>query len=208
MRKTSPMVGSGARAADPRRRPGGRSARISSQVHAAVLELLDEHDWAALTIPVIAERSGVHQATVYRRWGDVAALVDEVAGHELARSAPIPDTGTLRGDLDRYAVQVAANVAGPLGRVFLRAAVLAGGPGHEVNLPTRAEHLQGMLDRAAARGEAVPTLQELFELVMAPLYFHALFFDRPADATHAKQLVRRLLTLVKPGVGRTPPAGD
>jgi Tetracyclin repressor-like, C-terminal domain len=99
-------------------------------------------------------------------------------------------------------------VAGPLGRVFLRAAVLAGGPGHEVNLPTRAEHLQGMLDRAAARGEAVPTLQELFELVMAPLYFHALFFDRPADATHAKQLVRRLLTLVEPGVGRTPPAGD
>ena len=35
-----------------------------------------------------------------------------------------------------------------------------------------------MLDRARARGETPPTLDELIELVLAPLYFYALF-DRP-----------------------------
>jgi AcrR family transcriptional regulator len=191
------MTGSVAVPADPRRRPGGRSARVRAQVHATVLQLIGERDWERLTIPGIAERSGVHQATIYRRWGSVSGLVDEVAGEELERSAPVPDTGTLCGDLDQYAVQVAANVAGPLGRVFLRAAVLAGDTDHQVNLPTRAEQLQSVLDRAAARGEHTPTLRELFETVMAPIYFHALFFSQPADGAHAKQLVRRLLRLVE-----------
>jgi hypothetical protein len=54
-----------------------------------------------------------------------------------------------------------------------------------------------MLDRAAARGEKVPTLTELLEGVTAPLYLHALFFGQPADAEHAKELVDRLLVYVE-----------
>jgi hypothetical protein len=63
-------------------------------------------------------------------------------------------------------------------------------------LRTRAEHLQQMLERAAARGEHTPTLVELLEGVTAPLYFHALFFGRPAEADHARELVQRLLIFV------------
>jgi tetracycline repressor-like protein len=59
----------------------------------------------------------------------------------------------------------------------------------------RGIQLQAMLDRAAARGETPPTLVELLEVVLAPLYFHALFFNRPADPDHARTLVDRLLTL-------------
>jgi hypothetical protein len=49
-----------------------------------------------------------------------------------------------------------------------------------------------MLDRAEARGELPPSVDELLELVVAPLYFHALF-GQPADAEHARRLVDRLL---------------
>ena len=52
-----------------------------------------------------------------------------------------------------------------------------------------------MLDRAEERGEPVPTLDELLELVAAPLYFYALFTE-PMPAAKASRLVDRLLDLV------------
>jgi AcrR family transcriptional regulator len=171
---------------------------VRADVHAAVLDLLGEQRWDQVSIPAIAERSGVHQATVYRRWGSVATLADDVVAERLAQSAAIPDTGSLRGDLELAAVRFADTIAGPLGRVLLRAAALSG-PTDEapVALWTRAGQLQAMLDRAAARGEKTPTLVELLESVTAPLYFHALFFGRPADAAHARELVHRLLVFVE-----------
>jgi AcrR family transcriptional regulator len=175
------------------RRPGGRSARVRADVHAAVLELLGEQRWDQVSIPAIAERSGVHSATIYRRWGSVARLADDVVAERLAESAAIPDTGTLRGDLELAAVRFAEAIAGPLGQVLLRAAALSGPTARWI----RAGQLQAMLDRAAARGEKHPTLVELLESVTAPLYFHAVFFGRPADAAHARELVHRLLVFVE-----------
>ena len=186
------------------RRPGGRSARVGALVHAATLELLSEQRWDELSIPQVAERSGVHQATVYRRWGNIAALVDDAVAAELAESAPIPDTGTLRGDLELAAARFADSIAGPLGTVFLRAAALATPTADApVVLKGRAERLQEMLDRAAARGENTPTLVELLEGVTAPLYFHALFFGKPADTAHAEELVDRLLVFVEARAAKT-----
>jgi hypothetical protein len=52
-----------------------------------------------------------------------------------------------------------------------------------------------MLDRAEARGEPVPTLDELLELVVAPLYFYALFTE-PMPEAEASRLVDRLLDVV------------
>jgi AcrR family transcriptional regulator len=182
---------------EARRRPGGRSARVRERVHAALVELLGEQRWDQVSIPLVAERSGVHQATIYRRWGSIGALADDVATAQLTASAPLPDTGTLRGDLELAAVRFAEAIAGPMGRIFLRAAALSEPTDRTpAALHTRAEQLQHMLDRAAARGERTPTLIELLEGITAPLYFHALFFGHPADAHHARQLVDRLLTFI------------
>lgn len=181
-----------------RPRPGGRSARIRAQVGEAVVGLLAEQRWDEVSIPQIAERSGVHQATIYRRWGSLAALVDDVVAQHLAESAEIPDTGTLRGDLELAAVRFAESIAGPMGTILLRAATLATPTADApVVFRTRAGQLQRMLDRAAERGERTPTLTELLEGVTAPLYFHVLFFGRPADGDHAIELVDRLLLYVE-----------
>ncbi|WP_405147109.1 TetR/AcrR family transcriptional regulator [Sphaerisporangium sp. NBC_01403] len=184
---------------EPVRRPGGRNARVRTAVCEAVLDLLHEADWDDLSIAQVAERSGVHQATIYRRWGTLGALVDDVVTEQLTRSSPVPDTGTLRGDLEAYAVQVAEDVAGPLGPVFLRAALVGarpeGEPSKHVYLLERGTQLQTMLDRARDRGENPPTLLELLEVILAPLYFHAMFFERPTNAHHARTLVDRLLAL-------------
>jgi AcrR family transcriptional regulator len=181
----------------PRRRPGGRSARVRERVHAAVIELLDSRQLEAVSIPLVAERAGVHQATIYRRWGPRGGLIDDVVERRLEELAPIPDTGTLRGDLELAAVRFAEVIA-PLGSILIRAAALTPPDAEALAVfSSRSKQLEAMLDRAAERGEKVPTLTELLEGVTAPLYFHALFFGRPADAKHAKELVDRLLIYVE-----------
>src|SRR4029450_333227 len=132
-----------------------------------------------------------------------------VVTEQLSRASAVPDTGSLRGDLERYAVQAARDVAGPLGIVSRRPPTLAPRSDRARPPPAymarRGAQLQAMLDRAAARGEPPPTLMELLEVVLAPLYFHALFFNRPADAHHAHGLVDRLLPLPQGPPARPPP---
>jgi AcrR family transcriptional regulator len=178
------------------RRPGGRTARVRAQVHQALLDLLKEENWEDLNIPLIAGRSGVHQATIYRRWGSLSALVDDMVTEQLTTGSPIPDTGTLRGDLEAYAVQVAEDVAAPMGMLYVRAAMLGSkGPEGETYMVERAVQVNAMLERAAARGERPPSLLELLEVVIAPLYYHLIFFNRPVGTEHARTLVDRLLRL-------------
>ncbi|MDR0345383.1 MAG: TetR/AcrR family transcriptional regulator [Nocardiopsaceae bacterium] len=180
----------------PMQRPQGRSARIRYQVHRAVIELLEDRTIDELSIPLVAERSGVHQATIYRRWGSIPVLLNDLVAAGPARTAPLPDTGTLREDLDAYAIAVADSLAGPLGVLMLRAAVSNIPPepdrGPSAILLERTRQLQDMLDRAQARGEHPPSVDELLELVVAPLYFHALF-GKPVGPEHARGLVDRLL---------------
>lgn len=198
-------------------RPHGRSARIRYQVHRAVIELLQDRTVDELSIPLVAERSGVHQATIYRRWGSIPVLVNDLVAAGPARTAPLPDTGTLRGDLEAYAVAVADSLSGPLGVLMLRAAVSNIPPepdrGPSAILLERTRQLQDMLDRADARGECPPSVDELLELVVAPLYFHALF-GKPAGPEHARRLVDRLLAATaarqrrhSPSRTRRPPRG-
>ncbi|GAA3546058.1 TetR/AcrR family transcriptional regulator [Amycolatopsis ultiminotia] len=187
----------------PARRPGGRTARVRGAVHRAVTELLAEKAPDEVTIAAVAERSGVHQATLYRRWGTMTGLVEDVVAEVLNRGSPIPDTGSLRGDLSAFAVNAAAGLASPMGTVYLRAIALGVGPaegapdGGHPGFDARAQQLQEMLDRATARGEPVPTLPDLLEVVLAPMYFRALLLKQPPDEEQAHAVVDRLLALTR-----------
>ena len=180
-------------------RPGGRSARVRAAVHAAALQLLETHQWEELTVPMLADASGVHQATIYRRWGSMSALLTDVVDEWAATTAALPDTGSLRDDLQIYAAAVATPLEGRLVPLILRAVVQEIRPGAprraSAAFTERERQLQTMLDRAQARGEPTPTLEELLELVVAPLYFYALFTE-PMPAADASRLVDRLLDVV------------
>src|SRR5262249_28556117 len=107
-------------------RPGGRSARVRSAVHHAVHELLAEGPTEAMAMPAIAARAGVHPSTLYRRWGCLADLLTDVATSRLSGDIVVPDTGSLSGDLHRWAGEVAADLADPEALALLRAAVGSG----------------------------------------------------------------------------------
>jgi AcrR family transcriptional regulator len=182
----------------PMQRSLGRSERVRQQVHQAVLDLLKDLSVDDVTLPLIAERSGVHLATIYRRWGTIPVLLQDVVKPGPARTSPLPDTGSLRGDLEQYAVGVAGSLSGPLGVLMLRAAVSNIPPdlerGRSVVLTERRAQLEQMLDRARIRGEFPPSVDELLEIVVAPLYLRALFGPPPSDED-ARRLVKRLHAL-------------
>jgi AcrR family transcriptional regulator len=180
-------------------RPGGRTARVRAEVHRAVIDLLTESAPEDLTIAAVAQRSGVHQATIYRRWGTISALIDDLVTDVLERSSPIPDTGSLRGDLTAYALKAARDLASPMGVVYVRAIAHSVATSEvDPDRPEwhdRGQRLQQMLDRASARGEATPELEELLEVVLAPMYFRVLLAGRAPDAVQARRLVERQLAL-------------
>ena len=66
------------------RRPGGRTARTRTAVRDAVLTGLAEHGYPALTVEYVAEHSGVHKTTLYRRWGGVEGMVADAVDAALA----------------------------------------------------------------------------------------------------------------------------
>ncbi|MFQ6329471.1 TetR/AcrR family transcriptional regulator [Nocardia sp. CWNU-33] len=181
------------------RRPGGRSARVRSDVHQAVTDLVAERGYGTFTIGEVAARAGVADTTIYRRWGSLEALTTEVTIARLTDNSPIPDTGSLREDLRAYAEGVARDVGGPDGLAVLRLAIALSNAG-EIGRAARDQlvagrgcQMQGMIDRARARGERSPELIDLMDHVLAPIYIRTLFGAGPLGNDYTDSLVDRLL---------------
>jgi AcrR family transcriptional regulator len=108
-----------------RARPGGRSARVRAAVHQAVTDLISERGYGAFTVGDVAARAGVADSSIYRRWGSLENLLSDVVLTRLNTRSPMPDTGSLAGDLRAYAANVAREITGPDGLALLRLAVRA-----------------------------------------------------------------------------------
>lgn len=166
-------------------RPGGRSARVQQAVQQAVRDLVAERGRDAVTVPMIAERAGVTPSTIYRRWGGLAELLSDVAVERLRPEAPPADHGNLRADLSAWAEQFAEEMSSPVGRAYIRDALVGDvGQGNAVRCSEyAAEQIRAIGVRAAGRGEAVPGVEGLLDAVVAPLMYRIMF--RPSDLSPA-----------------------
>jgi AcrR family transcriptional regulator len=178
-------------------RPGGRSARVRAAVHAAVLDLLAEGSGeAGLSIPLVAARAGVHATTLYRRWGSVGELLEDVASSRFSGAygeLVVPDTGSLAGDLRQWAADVATDLNDPDVLTLMRVTMGAGEQGGCVCRGDRVEQLEAMLGRERERGGNPPAVERTADLLLGPLYFRALFTETPGTPEWARTLVDNLL---------------
>ncbi|MEU6996561.1 TetR/AcrR family transcriptional regulator [Streptomyces sp. NPDC046465] len=176
-------------------RPGGRSARVQEAVHTAVRELAAEVGRDALTVPQIAARAEVTPSTVYRRWGDLQALLSDVAVEHLRPEAPPQDLGTLEADLQVWAEQFLDEMASPAGRAYIRDALLGDPDGSNAGQCSAyaAEQIDVILERAAGRGESAPGTETVLDHVVAPMMYRILFRPGGQDAAYARLLVRGVL---------------
>ena len=84
--------------AAPRRgRP--RSEQADRSILQAAAELLAERGLGGMSIEEVAARAGVGKTTIYRRWTSRGTLALDAFLTEFQGQQPLPDTGSLRGDL-------------------------------------------------------------------------------------------------------------
>ncbi len=178
-------------------RPGGRSARVQEAVHTAVRELQDERGRSELTIPLVAARAGVTPSTIYRRWGDLQELLSDVAVERLQPDTPPQDHGNLAEDLASWAEQFIEEMASPIGRAYIRDALLGAPDGDNAARCSQyaAEQIGVVLARAAERGEGAPDVELVLDRVVAPVMYRILFRPGVRDlaADYARGLVEALL---------------
>ena len=61
---------------------------------------------------------------------------------------------------------------------------------------TRRQQASELVRRAHQRGETTPTVEQILDHVIAPLYYHVVF-ALPADQEYAQRLVHDVLSMVR-----------
>jgi AcrR family transcriptional regulator len=80
-------------------RTGGRSARVLQNILSSALVELTEVGYSNVSVARIAHRAGVHATTIYRRWPRREDLMAAACMRYADEALPVPDTGSLAGDL-------------------------------------------------------------------------------------------------------------
>lgn len=144
-------------------RPGRpRDGKVDAAIVTAALEGLRDLGYDRLSMEEIASRARVGKGALYRRWRSKAELVVaacNVRRDEMVQS-PLPDTGSLRGDLEALAANIPprnviepqfAIMAGLVGPALrdqeLRAAIAT------TTLESPRQMLRVIFQRAVRRGE-------------------------------------------------------
>jgi AcrR family transcriptional regulator len=200
--------------AEPRRRTGGRSARVVNGVLEATLDVLARTGYAALSFEDVAAKAGVSRTTIYRRWA---------SKHDLVRAAllrfcevkweAVRDTGTLRGDLfeivrqnvfgDRHERERHAGLLRALGAEFGDPELLA-----LVRLARSrlSQPAFAVVERAVARGE-LPAGSDPFlvvDPVVLTLFFRYVLLGEEPDPQFAERLVDLVLAGARAGAAVRP----
>src|SRR5580692_11404240 len=98
---------------------GAGVAGAGRAILGATVELLAERGLAAMSIEEVAARAGVGKTTIYRRWPSKGLLALDAFVASFRAEQPLPDTGTLRGDLlDALHAWVRAVTLTPMGRLL------------------------------------------------------------------------------------------
>ena len=189
----------------PRPSRGGRPRDPSRDgvIRAAILRLLADVGYGALTMDAVASEAGVGKATIYRRWRTKQDLVVDTISDLNRTEAELVDTGSLEGDLRAMMHQMVSMIDGPTGAATL--SLLSTIP-HQ---PALAQAFQdgplavwrtsfaALWARAEARGEVRPGLANsvIAETTSALMVQRWLLTGRPVDTAYADEV---LATVVLP----------
>ena len=105
----------------------------------------------------------------------------------------VPDTGSLREDLQRWTTDVATDLADPDVLALMRAAVGSGPEGGCACTADRHAQLAAILGRERSRGGSAPNVDRAADALLGPLYYRAVFTNNPPEPGWARQLVDALL---------------
>ena len=173
---------------------------MRAAVLTVTVDVLSESGFDALSIREIAKRAGVHESSIYRRWGTKADLVSDALASRMGLEVPTPDTGSLREDLLALLRAAAAFISTPLGENVVRMALRRDLPDSDAARDRfwtdRFTRGSVILDRAEARGELRPGIDRFLtlETLVGPLYLRLLLTREPLNETIIENVVDLMLT--------------
>jgi AcrR family transcriptional regulator len=180
--------------------PKRGDARTQAILDAAI-GLLSEVGYDRITMDTVAARARASKATIYRHWPDKKALV-LAALHRSGSVVPeVPDSGSLRGDLEHYVRQAVAATAGATGSLVSGLlAVAARDPELSAVLAQQLHYEQlpmitELVDRARERHEVGPRVDPMVigEVLPGMLIMHILVLGLPGDEAFIRRLVDDVL---------------
>ncbi len=182
--------------------PGSRRGdACTTAILDATIELIAEVGFDRMTMDTVAARARASKATIYRRWPDKAALTLDALRRHSSVVPSVADTGSLRGDLERYVREAVAAVAGTEGSLVVgllavaahdpALAAVLGQQFHEEQLPTLTE----LVERARARHEIGGEIDvsTIAEVLPGTLIMHVIVLGLPGDEAFVRRLVDDVL---------------
>ncbi|MER6128198.1 TetR/AcrR family transcriptional regulator [Streptomyces sp. NPDC001795] len=170
----------------------GRRSRITpereAELYEAVLDLLREVGYDALTMDAVAARTRSSKATLYRQWGGKAELVVKAIRHGKSGHIDEIDTGSLRGDLHAL-VSLEDDCTMERNSALMRGVAMAIHHNPDLRQAFRGQLVEPemaafrrVLQRAVDRGEIrpdCPALDFLLHMMVGGFATRALLDDQP-----------------------------
>ncbi|MCA6093904.1 TetR/AcrR family transcriptional regulator [Streptomyces sp. SCA3-4] len=183
-------------------KPTGRRTRLTpereAELYEAVLALLREVGYDALTMDAVAARTHSSKATLYRQWKGKPELVAKALRHNKPVSLADIDTGTVRGDLQAMVCRADTER-------MAKDAALMRGLGHAVHsneelhralrdvlVEPEMAALDAMLRRAVERGELAadnPAVPFVAHMMIGGFFARPLIEDRAPDADYLSHYI-------------------
>ncbi|WP_322857276.1 TetR/AcrR family transcriptional regulator [Mycobacterium shigaense] len=177
-----------------RQRLGRRGEALRRAVLEATIGEIASVGIAAASIQSIAERAGVHDTSIYRRWKTRERLFFDALMARSDSNIGVPDTGSLRGDLIEIARSVIAFNSSPNGLAVLQAATQLPTE-HDSDLrafwQSRERALSDVFARAVQRGELASASDGslILQAVVSPLHFRTLLSREAFEGDLPERLV-------------------
>jgi AcrR family transcriptional regulator len=156
----------------------------------AVEELIQEKGRERVTIPMVAERAGVNPTSVYRRWGDLQTMINDIATYRLDPTRPMPETGDLRSDLTEWAREIIEHYGNPTNAALLRGGAASAGATQSDCLRNRRAEAGMIVERYGS--ESALSVDDVIDGLVAPIVYRVIFLPDSLDEASAERFVGRL----------------
>lgn len=182
--------------------PGRRRSQQSyAAIMKATVELLEECGYGGINIEALARRAGVGKQTIYRWWTCKAAIVMEAYSAQAAKTVPVPDTGSVCGDLLQvlqHLCEVLNTTAGLAMTSLIAEAQIdpkVGVAFREQFIKSRRETVRIILQRGIERGEIRENvnMELAIDTFYAPVWYRLLLKHAPLDEEFTEEVVNLLM---------------
>jgi AcrR family transcriptional regulator len=173
-------------------RPG-----VTRAIAAATFAELAEAGYGRLSIEAVARRAGVGKTAIYRRWNNKLEMVLEIVSDVAGRAVPLPDTGSLAGDLRLLMMivskalqhRIASQIIPDLMAEASRNPQIAETLQHALRTHQQAVG-DKLVGQAVARGELPPGADPEMgvDLILGPLYWRLAVARTPIDDDYLEKL--------------------